>query len=311
MVVSCVGAPRCRACATKAVAKQLREEDAKKWTLKKVANAFGVDESTASRWMPTTNLQSQDGSKRTPDARWKVNPAKKPEIAAAVKAGKPQAQVAAAEAKERQKESGKHHGRGQNKLPPKTAEPISKGDARDVAAKKYGVGHTTVKKTLPPKVAQVILAAPATQRAMVALEVEKHLAKEAKERKTATLKRGDKKAAPVSQKVEQRGKAAEKAAALTKTNRQYVSDAKKSCGGQLRVQFGATVCNSPRCVAIGPARLFCAPSSSPTVGNRMRRNAATAREGACSVFWSMSAPTLQRRSYCVGAPRCRSWAGDT
>lgn len=77
------------------VAKSLREEDAKKWTQAKVATALGIERSTVSRWFDTTSVKSHNGSKPQPDARVKVNPAKRPEIAAAVKSGKPQAQVAA------------------------------------------------------------------------------------------------------------------------------------------------------------------------------------------------------------------------
>lgn len=101
----------------KETAKRLREEDAKKWTQKRVAEVLGVDQTTVSYWFAkgTTNTNVRNGSKASickrcgapssgdghrcvkpqPDARVKINPSKKPEIAAAVKAGKPQAQVAA------------------------------------------------------------------------------------------------------------------------------------------------------------------------------------------------------------------------
>ena len=63
-----------------------------------------------------------------------------------------------------------------------------------------------------------------SQLAVVALEVERELAKEAKERQ-----RGGQGGVLLSQKIEQakEGKAAEQAAQLLNTNRQYVSDAKK------------------------------------------------------------------------------------
>lgn len=90
----------------KATAQRLRESDAKHWTQKRVAETLGVGIETVSRWLRadnTTNSHSGNGStapatpapKPQPDARVKINPAKKPEIAAAVAAGKSQAQVAA------------------------------------------------------------------------------------------------------------------------------------------------------------------------------------------------------------------------
>lgn len=87
----------------KDVAKALREEDAKKWTLKKVAEALGIHLDTVSGWF-TTNSESRNGSnghanghapKRKPDARVKVPSERKAEIAARVESGEPQAQVAA------------------------------------------------------------------------------------------------------------------------------------------------------------------------------------------------------------------------
>lgn len=66
-----------------------------------------------------------------------------------------------------------------------------------------------------------------SQRAVLALDVEKFFAHEAKQRQVATLKRGDQK--PVVQKIAQRekGKARDHAARALKVNRQYVSDTKK------------------------------------------------------------------------------------
>jgi site-specific DNA-methyltransferase (adenine-specific) len=89
----------------KATAKRLREENPKKWTQKRVAEVLGVARNTVSTWFPekpsTTNVSADNVSKPTvpsppkPDARVKINPAAKPAIAAEVKAGKSQAQVAA------------------------------------------------------------------------------------------------------------------------------------------------------------------------------------------------------------------------
>jgi len=47
-------------------------------------------------------------------------------------------------AKERRKESGKMHGRGQQKVPNNCTEPISKGDARDQVGKAFGVSGGSV-----------------------------------------------------------------------------------------------------------------------------------------------------------------------
>jgi len=82
------------------VANALHEEDPKKNTLKRIAILLGVDESTVSRWMSKdrTNLQVQDSSKNSkprPDARVKIHPSHKPEIAKRVAGGETQEQVAA------------------------------------------------------------------------------------------------------------------------------------------------------------------------------------------------------------------------
>jgi site-specific DNA-methyltransferase (adenine-specific) len=78
----------------KETARKLRAEDAKKWTLKKVAASLGVHFDTVSGWF-TTNSEFRNGSKPRPDARVKVAPEAKPAIAERVEAGEPQAQVAA------------------------------------------------------------------------------------------------------------------------------------------------------------------------------------------------------------------------
>ncbi|MGH9932950.1 MAG: ParB N-terminal domain-containing protein, partial [Pyrinomonadaceae bacterium] len=70
-----------------------------------------------------------------------------------------------------------------------------------------------------------------SQRAMVALEIEKELAKEAKERQRKAGARGSEggrgKKKPSVKELNKGNRAADQAAALTRTNRQYVSDAKK------------------------------------------------------------------------------------
>lgn len=88
---------------------------------------------------------------------------------------------------------------------------------------------------------------------VLALEVEKSLAVEAKERQALAAVQGNKnrvKDFPVSQIVEQPGdenksKSSQKAAELVGTNRQYVSDAKKIA---VRCQFGLvpTLTGGPR-----------------------------------------------------------------
>lgn len=66
------------------------------------------------------------------------------------------------QAKERQKEAGKNHGRGQTKVPVNLPEPISNGDARDHAAKAVGVSGksidyaTKVLKTAQPEVVKAV-----------------------------------------------------------------------------------------------------------------------------------------------------------
>ncbi len=79
--------------AMKVIAKELREQDAKKYTNKTVGATLGVSEATVSRWMDTTNLHVQDAC--TPDARVKVPAKEKAKITDRVEAGETQKQVAA------------------------------------------------------------------------------------------------------------------------------------------------------------------------------------------------------------------------
>jgi hypothetical protein len=55
------------------VAKALRGEDAKKWTLKRVAAALGIHFDTVSGWF-SNNSEIRNGTKQAPDARVKVAP---------------------------------------------------------------------------------------------------------------------------------------------------------------------------------------------------------------------------------------------
>lgn len=83
----------------KEIAKRLREEDAKRWTQKRVAEVLGVAESTVRLWENTTNRRAADGGKTAkepkPDARVKLNTAAKRAIAERVIKGEKQEQVAA------------------------------------------------------------------------------------------------------------------------------------------------------------------------------------------------------------------------
>ena len=78
----------------KAVAKALRDEDAKKNTQKRVATLLGVAQQTVADWL-RTNTGSGNGSKTAPDARVKVAPVARSTIAERVASGETQAQVAA------------------------------------------------------------------------------------------------------------------------------------------------------------------------------------------------------------------------
>lgn len=75
-----------------AIAKQLRESDPKKWTQKAVADVLGVAHQTVSLWFGTN---SSAGITSKPDARTKVPPQRKPEIASRVESGESREQVAA------------------------------------------------------------------------------------------------------------------------------------------------------------------------------------------------------------------------
>ena len=78
----------------RAIAKDLREADPKKWTLKNLAALLGVDESTVSRWF--TNLHTQDSkSEPPPDARVKLTTPAKEEVVRRIEAGDEQKQIAA------------------------------------------------------------------------------------------------------------------------------------------------------------------------------------------------------------------------
>jgi hypothetical protein len=76
----------------KLTARRLREEDAKKWTLKRVGQVLGLDESTVSLWLGSTS-NSQETSK--PDARVKVTPRSRPKIAERIASGENREQVGA------------------------------------------------------------------------------------------------------------------------------------------------------------------------------------------------------------------------
>ena len=86
--------------AMKASAKALREEDPKKWTQERLAQTFGVDQATVSRWvdedgmhnMQTHNVQREP---EKPDARVKLTKEGKAKAIERVKAGESITQVAA------------------------------------------------------------------------------------------------------------------------------------------------------------------------------------------------------------------------
>jgi len=86
----------------KAIAIRLRDENKKIWTNEKVGAVLGVAESTVSRWLDISNLQTQVTYKpgevpkkaSKPDARVKVNTPAKKEIVERVKKGEKQSQVA-------------------------------------------------------------------------------------------------------------------------------------------------------------------------------------------------------------------------
>lgn len=84
----------------KAIAEKLRQADPKKWTQEKLANAFGVGDSTVSRWEDEWDVlhNSRTGNVQQPekpDARVKLTGEGKAQAIVRVKAGESQAQVAA------------------------------------------------------------------------------------------------------------------------------------------------------------------------------------------------------------------------
>lgn len=83
--------------AQRTTAKRLREEDPKKWTQQRIAQALGVAQNTVSDWFtkPRSNIGADNTSKPKPDARVKVDPKHKPIIADRVASGESQEQVAA------------------------------------------------------------------------------------------------------------------------------------------------------------------------------------------------------------------------
>jgi len=77
----------------KAIAKQLREDNPKKNTQKRVARLLGVSQPTISQWWDINTIESNNAYK--PDARTKVTPEAKVVIVDRVNAGELQTQVAA------------------------------------------------------------------------------------------------------------------------------------------------------------------------------------------------------------------------
>jgi len=81
-----------------AVAKALRQEDAKKWTQTKVAGALGVARQTVAVWLAEKGMRNASiGITHTPapDAKVKVPAEQKPRIVERINSGETQAQVAA------------------------------------------------------------------------------------------------------------------------------------------------------------------------------------------------------------------------
>ena len=74
------------------LAAEMKKQDPRRWTDKALGALFGVPRETVRDWF-SSNGEVAKASK--PDSRVKVDPAKKPEIAARVAAGESQAQVAA------------------------------------------------------------------------------------------------------------------------------------------------------------------------------------------------------------------------
>lgn len=83
-----------------ATAKKLRETDPKKWTQERLAQTFGVDRTTVTKWesdwdMHNVNVHIVQQAPQKPDSRVKLSTEAKAEAVARVKAGESQAQVAA------------------------------------------------------------------------------------------------------------------------------------------------------------------------------------------------------------------------
>ena len=79
------------------VARALRKQDHKKYTLEVVAGMLGVNSSTVSRWLKPvvgTNLHMQNSSHSRQDARNKLTASQRHEIEELVEAGEPQAEIA-------------------------------------------------------------------------------------------------------------------------------------------------------------------------------------------------------------------------
>lgn len=75
---------------------RLREEDAKRWTQKRVAESLGIARETVRDWFGESDIPDGETAKgNKPDARIKLPKEAKEEIAERVEAGEPQAQVAA------------------------------------------------------------------------------------------------------------------------------------------------------------------------------------------------------------------------
>ena len=80
--------------AMQSTAKRLREEDKRRWTQKRVAEALGVAQQTVCDWL-STNTGTGNTTKPAPDARVKLSPAVKEVVVERVAAGDSQEQVAA------------------------------------------------------------------------------------------------------------------------------------------------------------------------------------------------------------------------
>jgi site-specific DNA-methyltransferase (adenine-specific) len=79
----------------RAIAKDLRESDPKKWTQEAVGTLLGVDQATVSRWVSSDMHEHSATKTPTPDARVKLNTAAKEVVVARLEAGDTQQQIAA------------------------------------------------------------------------------------------------------------------------------------------------------------------------------------------------------------------------